>query len=65
MAAFVRQAPEPQKPSLWQQVGKVMEQQLGRSPVWLNTAGAGVSWLHVRLDKTPKYYGFGPYRNFG
>jgi hypothetical protein len=63
MAAFVRQAPEPQKHSLWQLVGKVMEQQLGRSPLWLSTAGAGVSWLHVRLDKTPKYYGFAPYRD--
>ncbi|MFL6237620.1 MAG: DUF6940 family protein [Thermoanaerobaculia bacterium] len=24
--------------------------------------GAGVSWLHVRLDDRPKYYGYGPYR---
>ncbi len=32
------------------------------NPVWLSTAGAGVSWLHVRLDDRPKYYGHGPYR---
>ena len=22
----------------------------------------GVPWLHVRLDDSPKYYGYGPYR---
>ena len=63
LATFVRGAPEPQKHSLWELVGKVMEEKLGPVPVWLSTAGAGVSWLHVRLDKRPKYYGFGPYRN--
>jgi hypothetical protein len=32
------------------------------NPEWLSTAGAGVSWLHVRLDDRPKYYGYAPYR---
>jgi hypothetical protein len=27
-----------------------------------STAGAGVSWLHVRLDDRPKYNGYAPYR---
>jgi hypothetical protein len=63
LAAFLREAPEAQKHALWRRVGKVTEQQLGRAPVWLSTAGAGVSWLHVRLDKRPKYYGYGPYRD--
>jgi hypothetical protein len=62
MAAFVRHAPEPQKHALWQAVGEAMARRLGTKPVWLSTAGAGVSWLHVRLDDRPKYYGFGPYR---
>ena len=62
LAAFVRHAPEPQKDALWQAVGEAMAKRLGTSPVWLSTAGAGVSWLHVRLDDTPKYYGFAPYR---
>jgi len=62
LAAFVRLAPEPQRHALWQAVGGAMTQRVGSKPVWLSTAGAGVAWLHVRLDDRPKYYGFGPYR---
>jgi len=43
-------------------VAEAMTRRIGVKPVWLSTAGAGVSWLHVRLDDRPKYYGFGPYR---
>jgi hypothetical protein len=62
LAVFVREAPEPQRHALWRLVGEVMAQRVGAKPVWLSTAGAGVSWLHVRLDDRPKYYGFEPYR---
>jgi len=61
LAAFARLAPEAQRHALWQLVGEAMSRRLGEKPVWLSTAGAGVSWLHVRLDDRPKYYGFGPY----
>ena len=62
IGAFVRNAPESQRLALWQAVGHAMVARLGASPVWLSTAGAGVSWLHVRLDDRPKYYGFEPFR---
>lgn len=62
LAAFVRLAPELQVHALWQAVGEAMGRRVGVKPVWLSTAGAGVSWLHVRLDDLPKYYGYGPYR---
>jgi len=62
LAAFVREAPERQQHAFWQSVGQAMARRVGAEPVWLSTAGAGVSWLHVRLDDRPKYYGFGPYR---
>jgi hypothetical protein len=62
LAAFVRQAPEPQTHALWSAVGAAMERRLSTMPVWLSTAGAGVAWLHVRLDDRPKYYGHAPYR---
>jgi hypothetical protein len=61
LAAFVRLAPERQRHSLWKLVGQTMMQRIGRVPVWLSTAGAGVSWLHVRLDDRPKYYGHRAY----
>ena len=63
LGAFIRYAPEPQKHALWQLIGAAMQRRLGTKPVWLSTAGAGVSWLHVRLDDRPKYYSFLPYKN--
>ncbi len=62
LAAFLRRAPDPQKHALWERVGRAVERRLGSAPVWVSTAGAGVSWLHVRLDDRPKYYGYAPYR---
>lgn len=62
LAAFVRAAPEAQRHALWQSVGAALERRISAIPVWLSTAGAGVSWLHVRLDDRPKYYGYAPYR---
>jgi hypothetical protein len=62
LAAFVRHSPESQRDALWQAVGDAMAVRVGDRPVWLSTAGAGVSWLHVRLDDRPKYYGFAEYR---
>jgi hypothetical protein len=62
LAAFVRLAPEAQRDTLWQSVGEALARRVGASPVWLSTAGAGIPWLHVRLDDRPKYYGFDPYR---
>ncbi|MCI0637701.1 MAG: hypothetical protein L0Y72_28180 [Gemmataceae bacterium] len=62
LAVFVREAPFSQRHALWQAVAEAMQERLGTKPVWLSTAGAGVSWLHVRLDSRPKYYGYAPYR---
>jgi hypothetical protein len=62
LAAFVRAAPESQRDALWRAVGEAVAHRIGAKPVWLSTAGAGVSWLHVRLDDRPKYYGHAAYR---
>lgn len=62
LAAFARSAPDFQRDALWRTVGEAMTSRVGNRPVWLSTAGAGVSWLHVRLDDRPKYYDFEPYR---
>jgi len=63
LAAFVRSAPESQVDALWAAVGKAMLEQVSEKPVWLNTAGGGVPWLHVRLDSRPKYYVYRDYRS--
>ena len=63
IGAFIRQAPERQKHDLWKCVGAAMQQRTSNTPIWLSTAGAGVPWLHVRLDRRPKYYGHAPYRD--
>lgn len=61
LAPFVRSAPTSQQHELWRLVGEEMTKRLSDKPVWLSTAGAGVAWLHVRLDDRPKYYGYTPY----
>ncbi len=62
LAAFVRAAPASQCDVLWRAVAQAMRARIGARPVWLSTAGAGVAWLHVRLDDSPKYYAYQPYR---
>lgn len=62
LAAFLRGAPALQRDAFWRVVGEVVKEKLGDQPLWLNTAGGGVAWLHVRLDSQPKYYGYAPYK---
>ena len=64
LASFVRGGPDSQRHALWQAVGRAMQSRLGRDPLWLSTAGAGVAWLHVRIDRRPKYYAYVPYRSY-
>lgn len=58
---FLRAAPTGQVDRFWQVVGETMQQRVSASPLWLSTAGMGVSWLHLRLDSRPKYYRHRPY----
>jgi hypothetical protein len=62
LAVFLREAPDAQRHELLRKVGSAVKRRLGPKPLWLSTAGAGVAWLHVRLDDRPKYYGYGRYR---
>lgn len=63
IGVFTEHAPEEQQHSLWQMIGKVTEDQISDQPLWLNTAGGGVAWLHVRLDSRPKYYRHKAYKH--
>lgn len=62
IGVFTDEAPADQQQALWQAVGRVTEKQISEQPLWLNTAGGGVAWLHIRLDSRPKYYRHRPYR---
>ena len=63
LASVLRLAPKAQIIALWKEVGAQVELSLDDNPKWLNTAGGGVAWLHVRLDSRPKYYHYTPYRD--
>lgn len=65
LADFRRTAPAAAWDALWAEVGRCVAARLGTRPVWISTAGAGVPWLHVRLDDQPKYYHHAPYRTDG
>jgi hypothetical protein len=56
LACFARSAAKNETYRLWRTVALSLDGRLGDTPVWLSTAGLGVSWLHIRLDTRPKYY---------
>ncbi len=62
LASFIRQAPEEQHQAFWRVIAETVLASIGERTLWLNTAGGGVAWLHVRLDSRPKYYGYAPYK---
>lgn len=61
LACFVRSAAKTETYQLWRTVALGLDGRLANTPLWLSTAGLGVSWLHVRLDTRPKYYRHRPY----
>lgn len=56
LACFMRSAAKDEAYQLWRTVAQALDDRLSDTPLWLSTAGLGVSWLHVRLDTRPKYY---------
>merc|ERR1711972_185428 len=64
LAAFLRgDAPSDQVEKTWAELGRAISSELKqREVVWVSTAGSAVHWLHLRVDKLPKYYHWSPYR---
>ncbi|MFZ9740017.1 MAG: DUF6940 family protein [Prochlorotrichaceae cyanobacterium] len=62
LAAFMRYGPKAQQDAFWRRIAIAVQARLGSTPLWLNTAGGGVAWLHGRIDCRPKYYGYSPYK---
>ena len=63
LAQFLRNAPKSQVDAFWRAAGLAMQSRVSDAPIWLSTAGMGVSWLHLRLDSRPKYYRHEPYKS--
>ena len=65
LAKFVRGADRNHVRALWRVAAtELVAHHLGEEPVWWNTNGDGVYWLHVRLDTWPKYYQHAPYKTY-
>ena len=57
MGKFIRLAEQEQIIEVFKRVGKsVLEEIESEKLIWLNTAGLGVIWLHIRMDTRPKHY---------
>lgn len=71
LAAFLRRASDEHRSNLWRVVAEQLLASLTpQEPLsvahdqqlWLSTSGLGVSWLHVRIDRVPKYYNYREYK---
>ena len=62
LKSFLRESDAIHQQLLWQRVGEELKDRLSCTPIWLNTAGDGVAWVHIRLDSMPKYYRYSVYR---
>jgi hypothetical protein len=61
---FIRFAKKEQQLELFKRIGTLIIEELEEKElIWLNTAGLGVIWLHIRLDTRPKYYKTQKYKN--
>lgn len=53
---FLRKADKKQTDAFWRTAAVETLKRISDKPVWLSTSGLGVFWLHVRIDRYPKYY---------
>lgn len=61
LAEFLTLADDAHVEALWSAAAGAALDNMSDTARWLNTAGMGVPWLHVRLDSRPKYYRHRPY----
>jgi len=63
---FMRSQNYLQKKNLIIKMFELYLKELAKQPnlkLWLSTHGKGVAWLHIRIDKTPKYISWIPYKS--
>jgi len=64
LARFVRHGPMEQVDSTFVALGDAIAEwrRNRRGRLWVSTSGLGVPWVHLRLDRRPKYYVHEPFR---
>ena len=63
LATFCRNADTEIASAFWKLTSETVLEEISDLPVWVSTSGAGVPWLHLRIDSYPKYYVHDPYRS--
>ena len=64
LGSFLREATTEQIQAVFQALGATILSEIAAGKLlWLNTAGLGVLWVHIRLDTRPKYYKVRTYKN--
>ncbi len=67
LCSFLREGDGNQIDELWRKTALTLKTRLresrGDDLVWMSTNGNGVSWVHIRLDQSPKYYCCAEYRH--
>ena len=69
LSSFVRNAPTEQIAEFWKVSAKAYIDELKHKHerinehvgTWFSTNGMGVAWLHLRLDRYPKYFSYDPF----
>ena len=62
---YSRTVPMKHQQKFWKRVARCILKEMKHDfyrAYWLSTSGLGVPWLHARIDKTPKYYVYGPFK---
>lgn len=64
LGKFIRFAEDEQIIEVFKRTGVTILEEVEKTKlIWLNTAGLGVIWLHIRMDTRPKYYKTKKYKN--
>lgn len=63
LSGFLLSATAAQISDFWKLAATTIKAQRSSAPLWLSTAGLGVSWLHLRIDSRPKYFRYEPYKD--
>lgn len=62
LGVFLSSAPAAAQRAFWRETAASVLARVDDDPLWFSTSGLGVSWLHARIERTPKYIQHRPFR---